>query len=78
MSINYLLSKPKFASNQKVYFIGGMGRIKNTQQQDSRWVYTIEMSLGVKPDFGRVGAETTIILAEQDICYSVSTDKKRA
>jgi hypothetical protein len=44
-----------------------MGKIKSLQQQDSRWVYTIEMSMGAEPDFGRVGAETTIILAEQDL-----------
>jgi hypothetical protein len=67
MRINYLLSKPKFAPNQTVRFIGGVGRIKSIQQQDSRWVYNIEMSLGAEPDFGRVGAETTIVLVEQDI-----------
>lgn len=67
MSINYLFNKPKFAPNQTVRFIGGMGKIKSIQQQDSRWVYNIEMSLGVKPDFGRVGAETTVVLAEQDL-----------
>lgn len=66
MSIN-LLTRPKFAPNQIVRFIGGMGKIRTIQQQDSRWVYTIEMSMGVEPDFGRVGAETTIVLAEQDI-----------
>ena len=66
MSIN-LLTRPKFAPNQTVRFIGGIGKIKSIQQQDSRWVYTIEMSMEVEPDFGRVGAETTIVLAEQDI-----------
>ncbi|MEO0014108.1 MAG: hypothetical protein RLZZ535_2497 [Cyanobacteriota bacterium] len=66
MSIN-LLTRPKFAPNQIVRFIGGIGKIKSIQQQDSRWVYTIEMSMGVEPDFGRVGAETTIVLVEQDI-----------
>jgi hypothetical protein len=66
MSIN-LLTRPKFAPNQIVRFIGGIGKIRSIQQQDSRWVYNIEMSMGVEPDFGRVGAETTIVLAEQDI-----------
>jgi hypothetical protein len=70
MSINCLLTKPKFAPNQIVCFIGGMGKIKSIQQQDSYWVYTIEMSLGAEPDFGRVGAETTIVLAEQDLHLS--------
>jgi hypothetical protein len=67
MSINCLLTKPTFAPNQTVRFIGGMGKIKSIQQQDSRWVYTIEMSMGAEPDFGRLGAETAIVLAEQDI-----------
>lgn len=67
MSINCLLTKPKFVPNQTVRFIGGMGKIKSIQQQDSRWVYTIKMSMGAEPDFGRVGAETTIVLAEQDV-----------
>lgn len=67
MSINCLLTKPKFTPNQTVRFIGGRGKIKSIQQQDSHWVYTIEMSLGAEPDFGRVGAETTIVLAEQDL-----------
>ncbi|MGL5834641.1 MAG: hypothetical protein ACRC1Z_15605 [Waterburya sp.] len=66
MSIN-LLTKPKFVPNQTVRFIGGMGKITSIQPQDSRWVYTIEMSMGAEPDFGRVGAETTIVLAEQDV-----------
>lgn len=61
------LNRPKFYHHQTVSFIGGVGKIKNIQLQDSCWTYTIEMSMGVKPDFGRVGAETTIVLEEQDI-----------
>lgn len=67
MSSNRLSNKPKFTPHQTVGFIGGMGKIKSIQQQDRRWVYTIEMNMGAEPDFGRVGAETTIVLAEQDI-----------
>jgi hypothetical protein len=66
MSIN-CLNKPKFHLYQTVHFIGGIGTIENIQRQDSRWTYTIKMSMGEKPDFGRVGAETTILLEEQDI-----------
>lgn len=70
-----ILSKPKFSPYQTVRFIGGVGQIKSIQRQDSRWAYTIEMSMGEKPDFGRVGGETTIVLEEHDInhqtrCYS--------
>jgi hypothetical protein len=61
------ITKPKFALDQTVSFIGGKGKIKSYRQQSDRWTYTIEMSLGVKPDFGRIGAETTIMLEESDI-----------
>jgi hypothetical protein len=61
------LSKPKFYPRQTVSFIGGVGKIKSIQRQDSRWAYTIEMTMGEKPDFGRVDEETTIVLEEQDI-----------
>lgn len=61
------LNKPKFYHHQTVSFIGGVGKINKIQPQNSRWTYTIEMSMGVKPNFGRVGAETTILLEEQDI-----------
>jgi hypothetical protein len=63
----YCLSKPKFCCHQTVSFIGGAGKIKSIQRQDDRWTYTIEMSMGAMPDFGRIGAETTILLEEQDI-----------
>lgn len=66
MNISYY-SKPKFDRHQTVRFIGGEGQIKSIQWQDNRWSYTIEMSMGAKPDFGRIGAETTIVLEEQDI-----------
>jgi hypothetical protein len=66
MSTN-CLNKPKFFPNQTVSFIGGIGKIKNIQRQDTRWTYTVEMGMGKTPHFGRVGAETTIVLEEQDI-----------
>jgi hypothetical protein len=66
MNINYY-RKPKFDCDQTVSFIGGEGQIKSIQRQDARWSYIIEMSMGAKPDFGRIGAETTIVLEEQDI-----------
>ena len=66
MNINYL-NRHKFNLEQTVRFIGGIGKIKSIQRQDNIWTYTIEMKMGDKPDFGRVGAETTIVLEEQDI-----------
>ena len=60
-------TQPKFSCNQIVCFIGGKGKIESIQPQDNCWTYIIKMTMGTKPDFGRVGAETTIILEEQDI-----------
>ncbi len=62
-----LWKNPKFHCHQTVRFLGGIGKIKSIQQQAICWTYNIEMSMGVEPDFGRVGAETTIVLEEQDI-----------
>ena len=47
--------------------MGGIGKIKSIQQQAICWTYHVEMSMGVEPDFGRVGAETTIVLEEQEL-----------
>jgi hypothetical protein len=74
MNINFnYYRKPKFNCDQIVSFIGGEGKITNIQRQDNCWAYIIEMTMGAKPDFGRIGAETTIVLAEQDISQA---DKK--
>jgi hypothetical protein len=61
------LSKPKFDREQTVSFLGGTGTIKSRHQEANMWTYTVEMSMGLEPDFGRVGAETTIVLDEIDI-----------
>ncbi len=67
MSTN-CLSEPKFNRQQKVGFIGGTGKVKKLKKEAGVWIYTVEMHMGLKPDFGRIGAETTILLEEQDIC----------
>ncbi|MGF1589843.1 MAG: hypothetical protein ACFCU7_11480 [Pleurocapsa sp.] len=72
MSIN-CLNQPKFKRNQIVSFVGGSGKVKSIQKRDDFWLYTIEMSQGAKPDFGRVGAETRIILEEEDIYSQVNS-----
>ncbi len=61
------LRNPQFYCHQTVRFFGGTGKIKSIQKQAICWTYHVEMSMGVEPDFGRVGAETTIVLEEQDI-----------
>lgn len=67
MSIN-CLEQPKFHRQQQVGFIGGTGEVKNFQREAGIWIYTVEMDMGLEPDFGRIGAETTIVLQEEDIC----------
>ena len=67
MSVNFL-EKPKFHQQEKVSFLGGTGKVKSLQREANKWIYTVEMNMGSEPDFGRVGAETTILLEEQDIC----------
>mgnify|MGYP001803241640 FL=1 len=66
MSIN-CLKKPKFYRQEEVSFIGGTGKIKSLQKEAGTWIYIVEMSMGSEPDFGRLGAETTVVLEEQDI-----------
>lgn len=61
------LDKPKFDQEQTVRFLGGTGTIKSRHQEANMWTYTVEMSMGLEPDFGRIGAETTIVLDEIDI-----------
>ncbi len=67
MSIN-CLEQPKFRQQQKVYFLGGSGKVKKLEKEVNAWIYTVEMHMGLEPDFGRIGAETTIVLQEEDIC----------
>lgn len=58
---------PRYAKNQIVSFLGGMGRIVNYHPDANSWRYAVEMELGPEPDFGRIGYETTILLNESEI-----------
>ena len=58
---------PQFYRHQTVSFLGGIGKIKRIEKQALGWTYHVEMSMGIEPDFGRVGAETTIVLEEQEL-----------
>ena len=53
--------------NQKVYFIGGIGTVKDCCFDSGKWLYTIEMPLGIEPEMGRIGAETKIVLEEMEV-----------
>ncbi|BAU63426.1 hypothetical protein STA3757_07900 [Stanieria sp. NIES-3757] len=68
------LNQPKFDQDQTVCFLGGTGTIKSRHQEANMWTYTVEMSMGLEPDFGRIGAETRIVLDEIDI-HEILTNK---
>lgn len=60
-------SLPKFSRGRAVRFIGGSGIIKNYKPNTGTWSYMVEMDMGVPPEMGRIGFETTILLDEADI-----------
>jgi hypothetical protein len=59
---------PKFHHRQRVRFIGGEGIVRNYKSGFGGWIYLVEMALGLEPDFGRIGAETMVLLNETDLC----------
>lgn len=61
------ITGPKFCQTQWVSFIGGEGMVRSYTPNAGNWTYLIEMTLGPEPHFGRVGAETTVILNEADL-----------
>jgi hypothetical protein len=63
-----VLKIPRFGNNQRVSFIGGEGIVKKLQHEFGSWNYQVEMEMGIEPDFGRVGAETMVILREAELC----------
>jgi hypothetical protein len=50
-----------------VRFLGGVGKIKSFRPESNTWTYAVKREMGAEPDFGRIGAETTIRLHEDDI-----------
>lgn len=62
-----ITNAPKFRKDQAVEFMGGTGKIKHYYFELGEWIYLVEMKLGSKPDFGRIGYETTVILPEIDM-----------
>jgi hypothetical protein len=57
----------KFNRAQRVSFTGGEGIIKNFRFDSGAWIYLVEMPLGPKPDFGRIGAEATVLLNQEEL-----------
>jgi hypothetical protein len=59
--------QPKWSTNLNVRFLGGVGKIKSFHSESNTWTYAIEMEMGAEADFGRIGAQTTILLHEDNI-----------
>jgi hypothetical protein len=47
--------------------MGGEGIVRSYRAEFGNWSYLVEMALGPKPVFGRVGAETMVLLSETDL-----------
>ena len=62
-----VMTVPRFSKNQLVYFVGGVGTILGCRSDSGTWNYTVEMEMGPEPPMGRVGAETRLLLHEEDI-----------
>ncbi|UBF24407.1 hypothetical protein K9N68_22250 [Kovacikia minuta CCNUW1] len=62
-----LIKQPLFRRMQWVSFVGGEGIVRSYKPNDGTWAYLVEMPLGMEPVFGRVGAETMVLLYEVDL-----------
>lgn len=63
-----LINLPGFRPAQRVSFVGGEGIVRSYSAEGRTWTYLVEMALGQEPDFGRIGAETMVLLNEADLC----------
>ncbi len=59
--------KPIFQPAQPVCFVGGEGIVRSYKSEAETWIYLVEMALGPEPEFGRIGPEAMILLAEADL-----------
>lgn len=62
-----VLAMPKFSKGQYVTFLGGEGVVRSFKLDAGIWTYFIEMMQGPEPEFGRVGAETMLLLHETEM-----------
>jgi hypothetical protein len=56
-----------FKLAQRVKFFGGEGIVRQVKFEAQHWTYLVEMPLGREPEFGRVGAETMVLLRETEL-----------
>jgi hypothetical protein len=61
------IPKPKFCVEHSVRFDGGEGIVQSASWEFGQWTYLVEMPLDTAPEFGRIGAETKIVLDEADL-----------
>jgi len=57
----------RFQPAQRVRFVGGEGIVRNLKLETGTWKYLVEIPLGDEPSFGRVGAETMVLLSETEL-----------
>ncbi len=72
--ITTLTRAPSFRPTQCVRFEGGEGIVRDFKSESGNWTYLAEMALGTEPPFGRVGAETMIVLNETDVLAAYTQD----
>jgi hypothetical protein len=56
-----------YQRDRQVSFIGGEGIVRSFTFEDGSWEYLVEMPQGIKPTFGRAGAETMVLLNEREL-----------
>lgn len=56
-----------YQRDRQVSFIGGEGIVRSSIFKDGTWEYLVEMPQGKAPTFGRVGAETMVLLSEREL-----------
>jgi hypothetical protein len=61
------MPKPKFLTKHLVSFAGGQGVVRSATWEFDKWTYLVEMALGAAPEFGRIGAETMVLLDETEL-----------
>ena len=59
--------KHNFDRAQRVKFAGGEGIVRSFTFAAQHWTYLVEMPLGQEPQFGRIGAETMVLLSETEL-----------
>ena len=69
IKVHGLNSPPRklYQRDRKVRFIGGEGIVRSSSFEGGTWKYLVEMPQGREPTFGRVGAETMVLLNEREL-----------